>query len=775
MINNASKIHVSFEVIARKYPSTPAIITNDRTRSYRELNSAAERLAHVLIKHKNDTQEAIGVLSERSADLPVAFLAILKAACVYVPLVADLPPDRLANMAEQAEIKVLVVLGGIKVPQALKAVLHKNNAANKTGSSGTVIRPEVVLNEQDEVQHTGSTFRTEKIDHGNDLAAILFTSGSTGKPKGVMLPHKAVLNMAEGHIDKHRITQADRILLSTSPGFILGFRELCLPLMSGAAYVPVSRDIINNPQQLLEQMDRQRVSIACFTPSYLRLLNGELPRGLRCIITAGERPNDIDARHYAKHLEYWNVHGATEMCGTICMHRVDPDETGTIPSGKPFFNTRVFLLDDRGREVEKEAVGEIYVVGEGLSNGYLKQPELTNRSFVSTPFGRAYRTRDLGRWNSKGELETLGRSDDTIKISGQSVSLSEIEKALQIHPAVRLATAMVHKGTLLAAVECPNSAKQHRVNWRSFLSKSLPGYMIPAHITELETIPIASAGKLDRKAILKALEADLETIPKTGAAPRGELEKNIAAIWEKVIKVQSVCRDDNFFQLGGTSLMAIAVCSGLQQLGYKVTVQTILTELTVKNLAARINRLEKEPNDRGTNHTFEQLATVDQKNFWLAANIGFSPATSQVSRVFIIHGASFSENDCQRAWIAVLERHAALRSAFYSSDSSATIRWKTSPLKDLSVQKQLIVEQCSTFGEVHQRISHWRRQSIDLGKPPLGRAGLIKLVDPNRLIFWFVFHHAVVDGMSASVIQDDYLRFLTGQTPDPVENGIDVA
>ncbi|NTW99421.1 MAG: amino acid adenylation domain-containing protein, partial [Geobacteraceae bacterium] len=315
------KIHDCFKLLAIRQPSAPAIITDEICLTYADLDAASDKLAIELQTRGIEIEESIGVLTDRSADLPAAFLAILKAGGVYVPMAADLPADRLANMAEQAGIRRLIVLDGIKIPPSLsKSVL--SNGCGKL--SDAVIRPEEL---------PASSNGAEVVDKRNSrlttLAAILFTSGSSGMcqgnafrsagtPKGVPLTHASCINMVLGHIDAQGITSKDRILLSSSPVFILGFRTLCIPLISGSAFVPVTLSTIYNPLHLLELMSRHQVSIALFTPSYLHLLNGAVPKGLRCIMTAGELPNVEDARHYARHVDYWNIYGATEVCGTIC-------------------------------------------------------------------------------------------------------------------------------------------------------------------------------------------------------------------------------------------------------------------------------------------------------------------------------------------------------------------------------------------------------------------------------------------------------------------------
>ncbi len=770
----STKIHESFETFANLQPSHPAIVSDQGTLTYAQLNTVANALAQKLKQRGVGEQETIGVLTERSADLPAAFLAILKVGGVYVPMVADLPEKRLVSIVKQADIKIVIALDGLELATSVVEALTENGKDSRASELSVVFRPEEVTKDNYEKESFG--LPPQKNGEMTDLAAILFTSGSTGTPKGVMLQHDACARMALGHIEAHGIQSEDRVLLSTSPGFILGFRELCLPFMSGAAFVPISRSIINQPDQLITKMERHQVSLAMFTPSYLRLLKGVVPKGLRCIITAGERPHTADARHYSQYLDYWNVHGATEVCGTICMHHVDSNEQGPIPSGKPFANTNIHLLDENGDEVKNGEVGEIYVVSDSVSRGYLNQAELSDKTFVNTPYGRAYRSHDFGRWNKNGELETLGRADDIIKISGQSVAIGEIELALQKHPDVKRALVMQHRGLLVGCLE-RSGAGEAQEDWRSFLSETLPSYMIPAKIIELAGMLINSAGKIDKQALLPAIDLALDTEQKhrKKSPPKGELELTIAGVWEEVINQGPISREDNFFTIGGTSLMAIEVSSRLYQLGFDVPVQKVLTSLTIKELGKQIAVSQQEQRNVKSTVEFENIATADQKNFWLASEIGMPPAASHVGRIFSVGGTVPNEDKWQLAWTRLLEHHAALRTQFYYKDANKTLYWKTCEPQSLSLHKNLIIDACSTFAEAQEISAHWRNEKFNLSEAPLARAGLIKVVGENLTLFWFVLHHSVVDGISAWLIQNDILALLGDRQLSAVANGIDKA
>lgn len=755
------RFHTCFEAIVDTQPDAPAVVSDHGPLTYRDLERRANALAHALIADGVGREEAVGVLTVRSGDLPLAFLAVLKAGGAYVPMGADLPPLRLANIAAQSKMRRLIALDGLEPPAALL------DAIAAGGAVPTILRPGDLT--PGHLARDGH--RPDRPGLPSDLAVILFTSGSTGEPKGVLLQHDACVNMSLGHIEAQGVTAADRFLLSATPGFILGLRELCLPMLAGAAYVPASRALLDEPAAMLALMSRHRVSIAMFTPSYLRLFDGAVPDGLRCVLTAGERPNASDARAYAGRLEYWNIHGATEVCGTICMRRVSPDDPDPLPSGRPMANMSVVLLDGDGHEVPAGEVGEIHVMGVGVARGYLGRPGMTAERFVETRFGRAYRSNDLGRWNQDGELVSLGRADDVVKVSGQSVSLGEIETAFLRQDGVGHAAVIQHRGRLIAFVESDSSSVRPLEEWHAALGRTLPAYMMPSEVRVIARMPVNPSGKADRKT-LRAL-ADETASARIGTPPQGEAEHRIAAIWDECLGCGPVWREDSFFALGGTSLLAVAVSQRLQAEGYPVTARIVLAAGTLAGLAGRIERLAEENKAvAGADESDDaDLAVAGQRDFWIARQLGLATSGAQITRILAVRGDPPPPGRWQAAWAGVVARHPALRSSFAETADGA-VRCRTVAVEDISSEIGFSLDICDRADAVAARIAARADQTFDLTRPPLARAGLVRVEgEGSETLVWFTLHHAVADGLSARIVQDDLYALAQGHRLSPAADG----
>lgn len=751
-------LHQAFEEWVDRDPEKVAIIGVENEISFAELDRRANQLAHALLRLGQQPGEAVGVLVDRSADLPLAFLGILKAGGVYVPMLADLPARRLANMVGQTGMRHIIALDDIDPPLGLLEAL----SANKVRQPTTFLRPaEIIANAV-----PTDILRPNLAIASNALAAILFTSGSTGQPKGVQIRHEACIDLATGHATAQGVRPTDRLLLSSSPGFILGFRELVLPLALGCAWVPCNRQMLESPTNLVVSMEERGVTVACFTPSYLRLLDRKVPAGLRMILTAGEPPVIEDARYYAHYLEYWNLHGATEVCGTFCMHRVDPKGEGAIPSGCPFPNTQILLLNDIGEQVGEGDDGEIYVITPRLSPGYLGQDDVSAKSFVQTQFGRAYRTYDIGRWTAQGELLMLGRSIDTIKVSGQAVALGEIEHALLDHSDVEAAAVIHHRDRLVAFVKAKAGSQLSNVDWSVFVAETLPAFMVPARTMEVSEMPVGSSGKLDRMALVAIAERDWQEQRGSGGPPRGGAESAIVAVWAEVLALdpETIGREDNFFRIGGSSLLAIRVSQKLQSAALPATARDILGSLNIATLAGHLaERVQHSEDDL---EAAEVPATEGQADFWVSANLGLPSAASHVTRALRLVGAAPSHEEWRQAWSSLIRHHPALRTSLKVSEAGAVLL-HTEADDDTGLDFRFDPIAVSSEQEAGETLRALTEQPFDLGNAPLARAGLFEIDDTNETLFWFVVHHAIADGMSATQIQTNLLTILTGKPLAP--------
>ena len=393
------------------------------------VNARAATLARALLALDVKPGEPVGVLTERSAALPETVLAIWKAGGCYLPLAADLPAERLAFMAGDAGIQILIVLDGLPLPAEFDTDQY------------TILRPEE-LSAGLARAGVNEPLNIGKELAADDLAYIIYTSGSTGVPKGVMLRHGGMLNLGLGGAEILGIRPDDRALMMSSPSFDLWISDLVMAWSAGAAVVPVRREEMNDIPGMLFLLQRLGVTVATMSPSYLHLFErAELP-GLRILMTVGEPPLPDDARYYAAKLSYFNGYGPTENTAASTMGRVRAD-VEQISAGRPLTNTAVYIVDDSGKPVPPGVVGEILVGGIGLAAGYLNRPDLTAASFVETAGERRYRTGDLGRWLPSGELQILGRSDSQVKLRGQRVELGEIEHRLSAYPGVQQAVVVV--------------------------------------------------------------------------------------------------------------------------------------------------------------------------------------------------------------------------------------------------------------------------------------------------------------------------------------------
>jgi surfactin family lipopeptide synthetase A len=523
----------------------------------------------------------VGIAVDRSIDMVVALYGVLKAGGAYVPLDPTYPHDRLAFMASDAGLAVLLT--------------QEHLAPSLEGFAPVVIR----LDADWPAVAAESEARPEAAIDPESVAYVIYTSGSTSKPKGVQLPHRALVNFLTTMAREPGITAADRLLAVTSLSFDIAGLELHLPLTAGARVEVASRAATADGEALRRLLADQRITVMQATPSTWRILldagwEGRLADaadpGLKILVGGEAVPRDLVDKLAARAGSVWNMYGPTETTIWSCVQRLEAGG-GVVPIGRPIGNTQVYVLDAGLAVVPTGAAGELHIGGDGLARGYLKRPELTAERFVESPFGRLYKTGDLCRWSANGAIEFLGRIDHQVKIRGFRIELGEIEAALAPHPAIREGVVVAREDDgdkrLVAYLVLHDGAEAPSPgDLRGFLQEKLPEYMIPSLYVPLAKLPLTANGKVDRKA-LPAPSGDAG-LRDAGAidAPRDELEAQIVVIWRQVLGVDRVGTNESFFDLGGHSMLAVKMMAEVKKAaGKDVPLVALFTAPTIRKLA----------------------------------------------------------------------------------------------------------------------------------------------------------------------------------------------
>ncbi|HXB23008.1 MAG TPA: amino acid adenylation domain-containing protein, partial [Candidatus Solibacter sp.] len=544
-----------FEAQAARTPDSPALIVGEQSISYAQLNERSNRLAHYLIGLGIGPESLVGIALDRSAEMIVGIMAALKAGAAYLPLDPEYPKARIAHILGNA---------------APAAVLTTSLLSARLPRIGTpkVITVDAADLKNELVQHPDHNPARNLLPQ--HPAYVIYTSGSTGTPKGVVVTHAGIPSLLRTQRERARINGTSRILQFASLNFDASLWEIVMALTAGAALVLVRNERGGVP--LHDLLVTQKVTHALLPLGALATLeeHGEIP--VECLINGGEAlPGDVVA-HWASGRHMINAYGPTET--TVCATMSAPLSGSTTPPiGSPVANTRVYLLDEHLGLVPANVAGELYISGPSLARGYMKQPGLTAERFVADPYSkgpgtRMYRTGDLARWRADGTLDYIGRADGQVKIRGFRIETGEIEAVLKSFPEVSQAVVTVRDvrqlGKQLVAYLVSATKSGLDINFiRKGLTERLPGYMVPAAFIVLESLPLLPNGKLDRKALPSADELDPKA--QTFVSPDSELEHVIAVVWREVLRIDKVGINDNFFDLGGHSLLLVRVHARLQK------------------------------------------------------------------------------------------------------------------------------------------------------------------------------------------------------------------
>jgi amino acid adenylation domain-containing protein len=569
-----------FEAQAERAPQRIAIRCGEQQVSYAELEARANRLAHALRCRGVGRGMLVGLCLERSVDMVAAVLAVLKAGAGYVPLDPAFPVDRLEFMIEDSGLALVV-------SQSELAACH-GCPAERTLDLDTAA---------DEPDRDSRLASDEQAARAEDVAYVLYTSGSTGRPKGVRVSHRAAINFLTSMQREPGLGPDDRLLAVTTLSFDIALLELMLPLSMGAQVVLASRDDALDGVALQQLLERGQVTVMQATPATWRLLIESGWRGhpgFKALCGGEALSLDLAESLLARVGELWNMYGPTETTVWSTCWRVTQPRQG-ICIGRPIANTSIWILDPQHQLCPIGVPGEIHIGGDGVALGYLNRPDLTSERFIADPFSstpgaRMYRTGDLGRWRADGLLECLGRTDFQVKVRGFRIELGEIEAVLMDESRVRQAVVTVHTDALgdtriVAYVVYELGQARTGSEMRRRLASKLPDYMLPHIFVELETLPLTANGKVDRRALPPPF-AQNALAGEEHIEPRTEVERVIAALWCELLKVERVSVRDNFFALGGHSLLSAQMVAQLcKRTGHRLSLRSVIFE-TLEQLAA---------------------------------------------------------------------------------------------------------------------------------------------------------------------------------------------
>ncbi|MCT0266980.1 non-ribosomal peptide synthase/polyketide synthase [Pseudomonas aeruginosa] len=727
-------VHRLFEEQVERTPTAPALAFGEERLDYAELNRRANRLAHALIERGVGADRLVGVAMERSIEMVVALMAILKAGGAYVPVDPEYPEERQAYMLEDSGVQLLLSQSHLKLPLAQGVQRIDLDQADAWLENHAENNPGVELN-------------------GENLAYVIYTSGSTGKPKGAGNRHSALSNRLCWMQQAYGLGVGDTVLQKTPFSFDVSVWEFFWPLMSGARLVVAAPGDHRDPAKLVELINREGVDTLHFVPSMLQafLQDEDVASctSLKRIVCSGEAlPADAQQQVCAKlpQAGLYNLYGPTEAAIYVTHWTCVEEGKDAVPIGRPIANLACYILDGNLEPVPVGVLGELYLAGQGLARGYHQRPGLTAERFVASPFvagERMYRTGDLARYRADGVIEYAGRIDHQVKLRGLRIELGEIEARLLEHPRVREAAVLAVDGRqLVGYVVLESEGGDWREALAAHLATSLPEYMVPAQWLALERMPLSPNGKLDRK----ALPAPEVSVAQAGySAPRNAVERTLAEIWQDLLGVERVGLDDNFFSLGGDSIVSIQVVSRARQAGLQLSPRDLFQHQNIRSLAlaAKAGAATAEQGPASG-----EVALAPVQRWFFEQSI---PNRQHWNQSLLLQARQPLDGDrLGRALERLQAQHDALRLRFREERGA----WHQAYAEQAG---EPLWRRQAGSEEVLLALCEEAQRSLDLEQGPLLRALLVDMADGSQRLL-LVIHHLAVDGVSWRILLEDLQR-----------------
>ncbi|MFJ9841393.1 non-ribosomal peptide synthase/polyketide synthase [Kitasatospora sp. NPDC101155] len=751
---------------AARTPDAPAVRSAGARLTYRELDERSNRLARLLIAAGAGPERFVALALPRTADLAVALLAVLKSGAAYLPVDPGYPAERIAflfaDVRPDAVVTDTATRGRIPQGPFTRILLDDPGCATRLAAT-----PGDAVGERERL---GALLPKHP-------AYVIHTSGSTGRPKGVVVAHASVLALTDWAAAEFGGRGLHHVVAATSLNFDVSVFEIFSPLLSGGCV-----ELVPDLLALAERPGPVRAGLLSAVPSALGGLLAEdaVHLGADTVVLAGEALPARTVRRLREAVpgcRVLNIYGPTEATVYATAFACDPaDPDRDPPIGRPVGGARAYVLDHRLRPVPVGAPGELYLGGTGVARGYLGRPGLTAARFLPDPFGpagrRMYRTGDLVRWTADGDLVYLGRADDQVKVRGFRIELGEVETALARHPRVSAAAARVveHDGhrRLVGYAVPRDGALPDAAEWRAFLGRTLPDHLVPALVVPLERLPLGATGKLDRRALPEPVWA----APAAAGArpPRTDAERTLAAIWCETLGVPEVSADDNYFALGGDSILGIQIVSAARRVGLALTPRHLFAHQTLAELALAAEE-SPTPAVAAEQGPVVGEAPLTPVQHWLFDTLGGDPARLTQSVSFRLDPDT-DETLLRVALAAVLEQHDALRLRFEPLGDGRWRQHGTPPgdAPDLRTHRLPAAGSPQRREAVLGGLAERLADGFDLATGPLLRAALCRFEGERHPVLLLAAHHLVVDAVSWRLILEDldtaHRALRAGQRPD---------
>ncbi len=757
-----------FEEQVLRIPEQTAIRFENQELTFKQLNTRANQLAHLLIQNGVRTETIVGVLLERSIEMVVAALAVLKAGGAYVPIDPEYPQDRINYMIQDSGLSLLITqsnLSGLMSEGSYSLVAldtdqHSIDSADEKNPEVTIL-PE-------------------------NIAYVIYTSGSTGRPKGVLLHHRGAVNFFMNMIRDFRLEVGKSILQLASFSFDAASSEIFSALLSGATLQLIKKETLLSTSELIKLCNENNITTATFPPSLLSILPEEEIHSFESIASIGDACTLELANRWNKKSRFINGYGPTE--GTIgAIWGVVEDKAYdalTAPIGKPLANVKIYILDPHLHPVPIGVPGEIYIGGPGVARGYLNRPDLTAEKFIPDPFAgtegaRLYKTGDLARWLPDGQIEFVGRVDFQVKIRGFRIELGEIEAELSKQPSVK-DVVVVARGekagekTLVAYLIADEGETPDPQVLRTALKERLPEYMIPAAFVVLEAFPLTPNGKVNRKALPAPDASDM--LGSEFVKPRTPEEELLAAIWADILNIEEVSVESSFFDLGGHSLLATQVISRIQDaFDVELHLRDLFETPTIARIAEKIDRIKKgeagiaappiEPVDRNQ----DLPLSFAQQRLWFLDQLQPNSTAYNIPSALKLLGP-LNVPALEASIKEIIARHESFRTTFDDVNGKPKQVIAEKSNFELDVIDLSPLNREDRENELKRLAKKEAQVVFNLSTGPLFRAVLVKLQNEEHAIL-FNMHHIISDGWSIGVLVREmvqlYAAFSAGD-PSPL-------